>query len=360
MRRLREALRPLLFTPSFGLPCRKRGDTVPRPFWGFVRGAVGGPNIRTGRMIQAFGNFPFSPNVVYAQSGWNSAALAAAGSYRQRTGLPLVFNQNGWYFPAWFGGDAEAANGRLAAVQAVADHVIYQSRFCLEAGRRLTGFVPASHEILHNAVPMHDVLQSPGGDGRTCWLSAVFTSDAAHILRPALQAFRILLRRHGTRLAPRLLLAGHISAETRQAEWFNACKKDLAELEAAGICQWLGRYKMGDLPGLMQRVDLALHLKYKDPCPNAVVERLHFGIPHVYSASGGTPELIGEAGLPLAVEDRWDLAIEVDAVMLADAVEAALADRRRLSEAACERSKLFSWSNYLERHKLIFERLLAV
>lgn len=356
MRRLRDTLRPLLFTPAFGLPGRRAGQ--PRPFWGIVRGAVGGPNVRTTRMIEAFGNHLLTPNIIYSQSGWNGSSLAAAAKYRQRTDVPLVFNQNGWYFPGWYSGDCDKANRHLVEVQQVANHVIYQSRFCLEAGRRLTGFIPASYEVLHNAAPEFPQSTVTGAlrNGRTCWLSGVFTPDAEHILRPALRAFRILGRRLG---GVRLLLAGHIDPATRNADWFLACKQELARLEASGVCEWLGSYRPIDLPVLMQRVDLALHLKYKDPCPNAVIERLHCGIPHVYSKSGGTPELIGEAGIGLPVEDRWDRPVEVVPEMLADAIEMALADRRRLADAARAQSTLFSWGAYVARHRQIFEQLLA-
>ena len=44
---------------------------------------------------------------------------------------------------------------------------------------------------------------------------------------------------------------------------------------------------------------MALHLTNKDSCPNAVLERMSLSIGHVYSNSGGTPELIRDSGIGL-------------------------------------------------------------
>ena len=33
-------------------------------------------------------------------------------------------------------------------------------------------------------------------------------------------------------------------------------------------------------------------LKYKDPCPNSVIEAMSCGLPILYSNSGGLPELV--------------------------------------------------------------------
>jgi len=361
---VRRRLRPLLFSPrilgrlAFALR-RVRPGREPRPFWGIVRTAVGGPAVRTRRMIAEFGNHLLTPNVIYAQSGWNADELAGAVAFRRAGRAPLVFNQNGWYYPGWYNGDWKAANAAIVEAQRAADLVLLQSQFCLEAGRALTGYEPRNYEVLHNAIPpfphRNQTLQ---GDGRTVWLSAVFTPDSEHILKPAVQAMAILHRRHG-QAAPHLLLAGRVDPATRTMPWFQAILGDIALLEADGGCRRLGEYCPDDLPRLASNADVALHLKYKDPCPNAVIERMALGLPHVFSNSGGTPELIGDAGIGLPVEDTWDRQVPVDPKALADAIEWALANRRRLSDAALEASRRFSWDAYVARHRAVFTEVLG-
>jgi glycosyltransferase involved in cell wall biosynthesis len=237
--------------------------------------------------------------------------------------------------------------------------VIFQSQFCLDACKALTSTTPPRYEVLYNAVPpVSAKVRRRTGDGRTLWLSGVFTPDAEHILRPALEALRLLRRGRNAGTAPRLLIAGYFSPETVTHAWYGEMVEAIREFEAEKAITLLGRYEACDLPALAATADVALHLKYKDPCPNAVLERMALGLGHVYSGSGGTPELVGEAGIGIDVEDSWDRQVAVDAERLADAIERALADCGRLSEAATEQSHRFDWNAYLGRHDAVFRSLL--
>jgi glycosyltransferase involved in cell wall biosynthesis len=51
------------------------------------------------------------------------------------------------------------------------------------------------------------------------------------------------------------------------------------------------------LADLMRTQDAYLAPSYDDPCSNALLEALACGLPAAYRASGGHPELVGEAGL---------------------------------------------------------------
>jgi glycosyltransferase involved in cell wall biosynthesis len=48
----------------------------------------------------------------------------------------------------------------------------------------------------------------------------------------------------------------------------------------------------------LRRHDVYLAPSRNDPCSNALLEALACGLPAAYRASGGHPELVGEAGLP--------------------------------------------------------------
>ena len=80
----------------------------------------------------------------------------------------------------------------------------------------------------------------------------------------------------------------------------------LAELGLEGHVEHVGRYPQRDAPELYRRAHLLLHTKVNDPCPNVVLEALACGVPVVHSASGGTPELVGEAGVAVPSETTWE------------------------------------------------------
>ena len=42
-----------------------------------------------------------------------------------------------------------------------------------------------------------------------------------------------------------------------------------------------GKYNHKNLDTILRDINLAIHIKYKDPCPNAVIEKLQYGIPHI-------------------------------------------------------------------------------
>jgi len=81
----------------------------------------------------------------------------------------------------------------------------------------------------------------------------------------------------------------------------------------------------------------------------------------VHSQSGGVPELVGpDAGIGVPAEDTFEREAPPDPAALAEAVLRAVDDRERFSAAArrraVERLDLQPW---LERHRVLFERLLG-
>ena len=71
-------------------------------------------------------------------------------------------------------------------------------------------------------------------------------------------------------------------------------------LHSVGCCprysesiRFLGAYNASKAPAIYQAADAYLMMKYNDPCPNTVLEALASGLPVLYSASGGVPELVG-------------------------------------------------------------------
>jgi len=82
----------------------------------------------------------------------------------------------------------------------------------------------------------------------------------------------------------------------------------------------LGAIPTDEVAAELRRNDLYLAPSLNDPCSNALLEALACGLPAVFRASGGHPELVGEGGLP------FDSSEEVPGVL--DRLASQLDERR--------------------------------
>jgi glycosyltransferase involved in cell wall biosynthesis len=68
--------------------------------------------------------------------------------------------------------------------------------------------------------------------------------------------------------------------------------------------QRVGPIESRGVAALLRENDVYLAASRDDPCSNALLEALACGLPAAYLASGGHPELVGEAGLPFDEPDE--------------------------------------------------------
>jgi glycosyltransferase involved in cell wall biosynthesis len=102
-------------------------------------------------------------------------------------------------------------------------------------------------------------------------------------------------------------------------------------------------------------------LKQNDPCPNVVLEALSCGLPVLYSASGGVPELVGtQAGIGLAVDEGFDEVSVPTPTAIAEGMAQIMQHREPMSQAARVRAVAhFDLSIWLDRHAALFAGLLG-
>ena len=136
------------FLPKF-FPYIKKKNKI-RPYFGFPKRNFGGPNVRTKKMIKIFGNYFFSPNIIYAQSWWDQKELEDAYNFSQKNNVPIVFNQNGWFYPAWYKGNWKRRNETIIKIQKISEKVIYQSNFCKIASKKLNNYVKNKNLVVFN------------------------------------------------------------------------------------------------------------------------------------------------------------------------------------------------------------------
>jgi glycosyltransferase involved in cell wall biosynthesis len=181
-------------------------------------------------------------------------------------------------------GSDDGTDARIARVNAeLAQATIVQSAFSLDAHRSL-GIELRSPTVVHNA-PDPAIFHPPGGwsslSGRRLRVIAVSWSDNPN---KGSDVFTWLDRN---------------------------LDSDRFELTFAGRTQerferirTVGAIPSGPLSDELRRHDVYLAASRNDPCSNALLEALACGLPAIYRASGGHPELVGEAGLPFSEPDE--------------------------------------------------------
>ena len=330
-------------------PTRRRAGV--RVFYGHDRIPAAGEPVAGGsakfqRLAERFPNSPTDFSVLYLGSTWLPRDLEPLLRLAARRRVPLLVNQDGVAYPGWAGAETETLNRPLRRALLAADHVLYQSRFSKEASDLFLGEPVGAWEILHNAVDVEHFspAQHAPPDGPILLLGG----DQTQVYRLEL-AVRTLAHVLESEPGARLLVSGRVVTDVSPL---------LDELGLRDRVELVGRYAQRDAPALFRRSHVLLHTKVKDPCPSVVIEAMACGLPVVYPASGGTVELVGDAGIGVPHPESWDRDEPPAADALADAVLSVLAQRAVYAAAARARAvERFPLAPWIGRHAELFGEL---
>ncbi len=335
------------------LPLRSRAN-APRVFYGGARsGDVGGPLVKVRLLSERFPEHRIGYSIVYLLSNAIYLPQWAVDAIHQAQ-IPIVLNQNGVFYPAWYPDRWEQENARMARVHAAASHVFYQSEFCRLCADRFLGHRTGPAEILYNAV---DTARFTPERARraarpfTFLVTGKITEATAYRVTAAIQGLAAA-RKGGLDAA--LRISGVLSPAVAAAAEALA-----ARLDMSGRITFTGPYSGAEAPGIYRSADAYLMLKHNDPCPNVVIEAMASGLPVLYSASGGVPELVGEhAGLGLAVRESFDAASIPAPEAIAEGMGRVIANCDAMGAAARRRAEAhFDLSSWLDRHEKLFAEL---
>ncbi|MFN2627986.1 MAG: glycosyltransferase family 4 protein [Gaiellaceae bacterium] len=314
---------------------------------------VYGGHVKFALLHEELPNAPRDFNVLYLGSTALPLEAQLLAQLARRRRAAFVWNQNGVAYPGWYGEGWELVNRPRAKLLQSADHVFYQSEFSRLSADRFYGKREGPWEVLHNPVDTRLFTPVEGRALRPLTLLLGGNQYQRYRLEAALEAFAFVRRE---RSDARLVVAGALSFAPDGRAQSEAISHRLGIEDAV---EFLGPYTQTEAPELMRRADLLLHTKYNDPCPTVVLEAMATGLPVVYSASGGVPELVGDdAGIGISAPLDWNRDHPPGGAELADA---ALQVAERLSElaaAARERALRFDSRAWIDRHHTVFTAVL--
>jgi glycosyltransferase involved in cell wall biosynthesis len=314
---------------------------------------VFGGHVKFALLHETLPNAPRDFDVLYLGSTAMPLEAPLLVRLARRRGAAFAWNQNGAAYRGWYGPGFELVNAPRARLLREADHVFFQSAFCKLSADRFYGEREGPWEVLHNPVDTRRFTPAPARPRRPLTLVLGGNQYQRYRLEAALEALAAVRRE---RADARLIVAGAISfASDADAETAELLRR-LGLEEAVEL---VGPYAQREAPDLLRGGDVLLHTKYNDPCPTVVLEAMACGLPVVYSASGGTPELVGgDAGIGIPAPLDWDHDHPPAAPELAAAV---LALAERLDDhagAARERALEFDSTAWIERHRAVFTELI--
>ncbi len=310
---------------------------------------------------EAFPNRKEQPNILYLVSSALPYFPERMALFAKEAGAKLIVNQNGVAYPGWYGKGWEKANASMKQLLHTADHVFYQSGFCRESADKFLGRPRSGqHEILHN--PVDTSFFKPSGAHRSVDAPVVILLAGSHWspyrVRVALETLE-KARRKNDRIC--LQIAGRFCWLSNEQDARDEIIEYARELGVSDHVNISGPYTQKQAPELLNRCSILLHTKYNDPCPRLVVEAMACGLPVVFSATGGVPELVGEeAGVGVPGPLDWEKDHPPDSAELAAAVDQVVADWSSYSEAARSRAvQNFDVASWLNRHRQVFQQVLG-
>jgi glycosyltransferase involved in cell wall biosynthesis len=314
-----------------------------------------GGTVKFQQLQRELPNEPRAFNVLYLGSSNRPGDSSDLVRLARARGSRIVLNQNGVAYPGWHGPGWERTNEPLAEVLQAADHVFFQSAFCKRSSDRFLGEPSGAWEILHNPVDTDQFVPRARGE-RPLTLLLGGNQYQRYRFESAVQALALVADERDVRL----LVGGRISwhPDARQAE--REAAELLADADVADRVELVGAFTQREAPALYARADLLVHTKYNDPCPTVVLEAMASGLPVVYSASGGTPELVGETGVGVPAPEDWERDHPPEPHALALAIGQAAEQREELGAAARVRAEeRFALPRWIERHRLVFQELVG-
>jgi len=349
------------FSAGLSMRLPSRQDSVPRVTYGYPRIPVrsektGGAIVKLQDLQERFSESNETPNILYLVSSALPPYITVTETLRPRC-CQLVWNQNGVAYPAWHGEGWEETNKPMKRFLHSADYVFYQSEFAKRAADCFLGERKGPSEVLYNAVDTRRFIPPATAlSGFRILLAG--SHNQFYRVETAINTLAIVRR---TIPEARLVLAGRYQWTDQEQLALSQVREVALKAGVDRAVEAVGPYTQDEVVDLLGSTHVLLHTQYNDCCPRLVLEAMSCGLPVVYSASGGTPELVGpDAGIGIPAPEDWEVAHPPQPEELADALCQVARRRAELSLLARRRAvERFDVHIWFDRHLKVFQQAAA-
>ncbi len=348
---IKEILKKLLFFKIFLLTKFPKHTNTPKIFYGGSRsGNIGGPLVKIKKLKELFPEYKYRFNIIYAISS-NYLLSDKTIKILKSNNFPIILNQNGVFYPAWFKGNYQKMNLINKFLYHSADYVFWQSEFCKKASDKFLGQRRGSGEILYNAVNtdiFKPILKT--NNNFNFLITGNISKNNNYRISSVLKALIDVLKYEPK---ANLIIAGNI--HDKKSLVLKALK-----LGIINNVKFLGKFSQNDAPKIYQMADAYITLTYQDNCPTAVIEAMSCGLPILYSASGGIPEIVDKnSGIGLKVDTSWESIQIPDSKEISKGMINILKNKNKMSEFSRKRAiEKFDIKYWNKRHAHIFNYYL--
>ncbi|HJO92894.1 MAG TPA: glycosyltransferase family 4 protein [Victivallales bacterium] len=298
-------------------------------------------------------------NIIYLVSSSFPAGAHRLVIRAKSRGVKFVWNQNGVSYPASEPKLWKTRNKEMSLLFHLADYIIYQSHFCKSGADKYLGKAEAKYEIIYNSVDtkFYKVLEvSRHKKPLTLLLGGnqyrKYRLDVA--LRTLAEVKKIIKD-------VRLVVTGKVTWDgVDEDKCLDIANNLIKRLNIEENVEFLGKFTQKEGPAIYNKADILLHTKFMDPCPGIILEAMSCGLPVVYPANGGLPELVGEnCGIGVLTEENYENKIIPNYIKLAEGVIKIADNLREYSENARKHAfDKFNMNDFVAKHKEIFTHIL--
>ena len=319
-------------------------------YGGAIKGDKGGPLVKIKKLEKYFPQSKINFNIIYLLSN-NQHLSKTSINIIIRNKIPIILNQNGVYYPGWFNGDWQKENLKLAEIYHLSDYVLWQSNFAKKASNKYLGKRLGPGEILYNAVDTE--FFTPRNISKNEKFTFLLTGNIRkknnYRISIIILAIKEIINVNSNIC---LNIAGFIEDKDNI---FNLIKT----LKLKNHIKFLDKYSQKDAPNIYNMADAYITITFQDNCPTAVLEAMSCGLPILYSASGGIPELVDEeSGIGLEVKESWTT-IKTPAIdQIVNGMKKIIENKNKMSLAARRRViKNFDIKDWVDKHTKIIQKI---